>query len=101
MTSGIQKGMYEKEVPDFKMDDSRQEAEIMQDFYTLIYGFEAQRTIDSFGEKGEQAVREAIGDMIKAIGREKLAEIKKEELCTLWRKFGFKDAKRIYCEEVY
>ena len=52
-TASFQKDKYVKEVPDFKMDDNKSEVAIMKDFYTLIYGFIAQRVIDSFGAEGE------------------------------------------------
>lgn len=59
---GIQKNSYKKEIPDFKMDDKKSEVAIMKDFYTLLYGFLAQRVIDSFGEEGNQIVRRALRD---------------------------------------
>lgn len=60
--TGIQKNAYKKEVPDFKMDDNKSEVAVMKDFYTLLYGFLAQRVIDSFGPEGEQIVRRALRD---------------------------------------
>ena len=60
--ASFQKGAFEKEVPDFKMDDQKSEVAIMKDFYTLLYGFLAQRVIDSFGAEGEQIVRRALRD---------------------------------------
>lgn len=65
---GIQKESYKKEVPDFRMDDNRSEVAIMKDFYTLLYGFMAQRVIDSFGAEGEQIVRRALRDFGKLRG---------------------------------
>ena len=65
---GFQKDSYVKEVPDFKMDDNKSETAIMKDFYTLIYGFIAQRVIDSFGAEGEQVVRRALRDFGKLRG---------------------------------
>lgn len=59
---GIQKDSYKKEVPDFKMDDNKSPVAVMKDFYTLLYGFLAQRVIDSFGPEGEQIVRRALRD---------------------------------------
>ncbi len=59
---GIQKDSYKKEIPDFRMDDQRSEVAIMKDFYTLLYGFLAQRVIDSFGAEGDQVVRRALRD---------------------------------------
>lgn len=41
---------------------------VMKDFYTLIYGFIAQRVIDSFGAEGEQVVRRALRDFGKIRG---------------------------------
>ncbi len=67
-TAGFQKGAWVKEVPDFKMDDNKDETAIMKDFYTLIYGFIAQRVIDSFGAEGEQVVRRALRDFGKIRG---------------------------------
>lgn len=67
-TSGFQKNTFVKEVPDFKMDDNKSEVAIMKDFYTLIYGFIAQRVIDSFGAEGEQVVRRALRDFGKIRG---------------------------------
>lgn len=60
--ASFQKGAYEKEVPDFKMDDHKSDVTIMKEFYTLLYGFLAQRVIDSFGPEGEQIVRRALRD---------------------------------------
>lgn len=62
VNAGIQKDAYKKEIPDFKMDDNKKPVEIMKDFYTLLYGFLAQRVIDSFGAEGEQIVRRALRD---------------------------------------
>lgn len=59
---GIQKDSVKKEVPDFKMDDKKNPVAVMKDFYTLLYGFLAQRVIDSFGPEGEQIVRRALRD---------------------------------------
>ena len=67
-TANFQKDKYVKEVPDFKMDDSKSEVAIMKDFYTLIYGFLAQRVMDSFGAEGEQVVRRALRDFGKIRG---------------------------------
>ena len=63
-----QKGSYVKEVPDFRMDDNKSDVAIMKDFYTLIYGFLAQRVIDSFGAEGEQVIRRALRDFGKVRG---------------------------------
>lgn len=63
-----QKGVYVKEVPDFRMDDNKSDVAVMKDFYTLIYGFIAQRVIDSFGAEGEQVVRRALRDFGKYRG---------------------------------
>lgn len=63
-----QKGSYVKEVPDFRMDDNKSDVAIMKDFYTLIYGFIAERVIDSFGAEGEQVVRRALRDFGKVRG---------------------------------
>lgn len=60
--ASFQKGAYEKEVPDFKMDDHKSDVTIMKEFYTLLYGFLAQRVMDSFGAEGEQIVRRALRD---------------------------------------
>ena len=60
--AGYQKGAYVKEVPDFRMDDNKSDVTIMKEFYTLIYGFLAQRVIDSFGAEGDQVVRRALRD---------------------------------------
>lgn len=65
---GIQKDTYKKEIPDFKMDDNKNEVAIMKDFYTLLYGFLAQRVMDSFGAEGEQIVRRALRDFGKVRG---------------------------------
>ena len=67
-TASFQKDAYVKEVPDFKMDDNKSEVAVMKDFYTLIYGFIAQRVIDSFGAEGEQVVRRALRDFGKIRG---------------------------------
>ena len=65
---GYQKGTLVKEVPDFRMDDNKSDVAIMKDYYTLIYGFLAQRVIDSFGAEGEQIVRRALRDFGKVRG---------------------------------
>ncbi len=60
--ASIQKNAVKKEVPDFRMDDNKSDVLIMKEFYTLLYGYLAQRVIDSFGAEGNQIVRRALRD---------------------------------------
>lgn len=64
----IQKNDIKKEIKNFRIED-KSAALIMQDFYSMLYGFIAQRVIDSFGAEGEQIIRRAIRDYSIARGK--------------------------------